>query len=257
VKIHAPYMAHALLATVRRLYRWASTPGRGYGITGSPCFNIRPTDLIGEKQPRTRVLEDREIRAFVRACDQLGYPYGTIGKVLLLTGARHREVSEAPWAEFDLDAKTWTIDPARFKSNIEHVVPLTDDVLALLNDVPRFKRGNHVFSTTWGEKPTMIGDKIKTQIDALMAQELGTKPKPWRVHDLRRTVRSHLSALQIPDHVAEMVLGHGRKGLQRVYDQHRYEDELREALTRWAARLRSIVTPPPANVTALKRRRAS
>ena len=90
-----------------------------------------------------------------------------------------------------------------------------------------------------------------------MAQELGTKPKPWRVHDLRRTVRSHLSALQIPDHVAEMVLGHGRKGLQRVYDQHRYEDELREALTRWAGRLRSIVTPPPANVTPLKRRRAS
>jgi integrase len=257
VKQDAPYMAHALLATVRRLYRWASTPGRGFGITGSPCFNIRPTDLIGEKQPRTRVLEDREIRAFVRACDSLGYPYGTIGKMLLLTGARHREVSEAPWSEFDLDKRSWTISQERFKSNIEHTIPLTDDVLTILNDVPRFKRGDHVFSTTWGEKPTMIGDKIKTQIDALMAQELGTKPKPWRIHDLRRTVRSHLSALQIPDHVAEMVLGHGRKGLQRVYDQHRYEDELRQALTRWAGRLRSIVTPPPANVTPLKRRRAS
>src|SRR5262245_5639556 len=257
VKEHAPYMAHALLATIRRLYRWASTPGRGYGITGSPCFNIRPTDLIGEKHPRTRFLDDREILAFVRACDKLGYPYGTIGQMLLLTGARHREVSEAPWTEFDLAKKTWTIDQERFKSNVEHTVPLTDDVLALLNGLPRFKRGNHVFSTTWGEKPTMIGDKVKSRIDVLMAQELGAEPKPWRVHDLRRTVRSHLSALQIPDHVAEMVLGHGRKGLQRVYDQHRYEEELRQALTRWAARLRSIVTPPPANVTPIKRRRAS
>jgi integrase len=257
VKQDAPYMAHALLATVRRLYRWASTPGRGYGIVGSPCFLIRPKDLIGEKQPRTRALEDREIKAFMRACDQLGYPYGSIGKMLLLTGARHREVSEAPWAEFDLDKKAWTIHQERFKSNTEHVVPLTNDMLALLNGLPRFRRGNYVFSTTWGEKPTMIGDKVKQRIDSLMAQDLGAEPKPWRIHDLRRTVRSHLSALQIPDHVAEMVLGHGRKGLQRVYDQHRYEDELRTALTRWAARLRSIVTPPPANVTPLKRRRAS
>jgi len=193
----------------------------------------------------------------VHACDQLGYPYGTIGKMLLLTGARHREVSEAPWAEFDLEKRAWTIAQERFKSNMEHVVPLTDDVLALLDNVPRFKRGSHVFSTTWGEKPTMIGDKIKTQIDALMAQELGAEPKAWRIHDLRRTVRSHLSALQTPDHVAEMVLGHGRRGLQRIYDQHRYEDELRTALTRWAARLRSIVTPPRANVTPIKRRRTA
>ena len=68
---------------------------------------------------------------------------------------------------------------------------------------------------------------------------------PFKIHDLSRVVRSHLSALDIPDHVAEMVLGHGRKGLQRVYDQHKYESQLREALERWAERLNGIVTPPP------------
>jgi hypothetical protein len=51
-----------------------------------------------------------------------------------------------------------------------------------------------------------------------------------------------------------MVIGHGRQGLQRVYDQHRYVDEMREALTLWAARLRSIVEPPPANVVSIKAR---
>jgi integrase len=78
--------------------------------------------------------------------------------------------------------------------------------------------------------------------------------RPWVIHDLRRTLRTHLSALRIPDHIAEMVIGHGRQGLQRVYDQHRYVDEMREALTLWAARLRSIVEPPPANVVAIKAR---
>ena len=58
------------------------------------------------------------------------------------------------------------------------------------------------------------------------------------------------------DMVAEMVIGHGRKGIQRVYDQHSYEDEMREALELWAARLRDIVTPPPENVVRLRKERA-
>ena len=53
-----------------------------------------------------------------------------------------------------------------------------------------------------------------------------------------------------------MIIGHGRKGIQRVYDQHSYEDEMREALELWAARLRDIVTPPPENVVTLKGRTA-
>ena len=256
IKARGEYAAHAALSTIKRLLGWAAE-SQVYGIALSPADRLKPKSLIGEKRPRTRVLTDPEIRAFVRACDQLGYPYGSIGKMLLLTGARHREVSEAPWSEIDLAKRAWTIGQGRFKSAVEHVVPLTSDMVALLEGLPRFKRGSHVFSTTSGEKPTMITDKIKQKIDDLMAQKLGAKPKPWVIHDLRRTVRSHLAALRIPDHVAEMVLGHGRKGLQRVYDQHRYEAEMREALTLWAARLRDIVEPPPANLVAIKKVRAS
>jgi hypothetical protein len=58
----------------------------------------------------------------------------------------------------------------------------------------------------------------------------------------------------VQDHVAEMVIGHGRKGIARVYDQHRYIPEMREALELWAARLRSIVSPTPDNVVALNAR---
>jgi hypothetical protein len=72
-------------------------------------------------------------------------------------------------------------------------------------------------------------------------------------------VRSALSGLKVQDHIAEMVIGHGRKGLQRVYDQHRYINEMREALDLWAARLRSIVkpsTPSAANLIKLAVARA-
>jgi hypothetical protein len=71
----------------------------------------------------------------------------------------------------------------------------------------------------------------------------------WRLHDLRRTMRTRLAALRVPDYVAELVIGHGKRGLARVYDQHRYVSEMREALERWAAELADIVgtspNPPP------------
>lgn len=53
-----------------------------------------------------------------------------------------------------------------------------------------------------------------------------------------------------------MVVGHGKRGLQRVYDQHSYELEIREALELWANKLRDIVQPPPKNVVKLRGRRA-
>jgi hypothetical protein len=69
------------------------------------------------------------------------------------------------------------------------------------------------------------------------------KLAPFIIHDTRRVVRSHLAALDVPDLIGEMCLGHGRKGIQRTYDLFRYLPQQREALDRWAERLRSIVTP--------------
>jgi Arm DNA-binding domain/Phage integrase family/Phage integrase central domain len=262
VKDRAPYMAHALLSNVRRMFNWAIEQG-DYGLEHSPCDHLKAKSLIGERQPRSRILSDDEIRAFWRACVRMGYPHGDLGRALLLTGTRHREMAAAPWAEFDLARATWTIDQKRFKSNSEHIVPLTDDMLALIRDLPRFKSGAFLFSTSYGKIATDITEKVKTKIDERMLRTLqamarvrGDDPdsvelRPWVIHDLRRTVRTHLAALRTPDHIAEMVLGHGKKGLQRVYDQHRYESEMREALERWAARLRSIVEPAPANVVPL------
>jgi hypothetical protein len=68
-------------------------------------------------------------------------------------------------------------------------------------------------------------------------------------------VRTALSAMPVPDLVRELVIGQTKPGLHKVYDQHAYLDEKRHALELWAARLREIVTPPPANVVKLRRGR--
>jgi integrase len=251
VKQDAPVMAHALFGTVRRLFNWAIEQD-DYGLESSPCDHLRAQSVIGPLEPRDRILDDDEIRAFWRACLRMGHPHGDLGRFLLLTGVRHFEAAEAPWSEFNIPAATWTIPKERFKSKSGHLVPLTKDVLELLDSLPRYKSGNHLFSFSFGVRGTDIGERPKLRLDALMREELGRELKPWRIHDLRRTMRSRLSALQVPDVIGELVLGHAKRGLQRVYDQHRYEDEMRQALEKWNARLRSIVNPPPANVVPMR-----
>jgi hypothetical protein len=54
-------------------------------------------------------------------------------------------------------------------------------------------------------------------------------------------VRTRLAGLKVPDHVAELVIGHGKRGLAPVYDEHAYAAEQRAALEAWAAELARIV----------------
>jgi hypothetical protein len=132
-----------------------------------------------------------------------------------------------------------------------------------LEAVPLFKKGDYLFSTTFGEKPSWIGDQVKKAIDArilrtlkALARQRGDNPtrielEPWVNHDIRRTVRSNLSRLRVTEEAREAVLAHARQGIAAVYDVHDYADEKREALELWAARLRSIVEPLPVTANVI------
>jgi integrase len=233
-------------------------------IEANPARLLKRSAVIGPKKHRQRVLGDTELRAFWRASGRLDYPYGPFFRLLLLTGARLDELAGARWREFDLERKTWTIPAERFKSDAEHMIPLTDDALAVLATLPRFNRGDYLFSASFGKAPVSGFSKAKQRLDRHMLDELreiagqrGDDPKAVALagfvnHDLRRTVRTRLSALKVPDHIAEAVIGHGRKGIARVYDMHGFADEKREALTKWAMLLRRIVEPPPENVVKIR-----
>jgi integrase len=250
----AIYQAHNCFGHIRTFFNWVIDRGI-YGLDLSPCDRLKPARLIGPKKPRQRVLNDDEIFAYLRAADRQGYPFGAMFRLLALTGQRKSEVSDARWREFDLEKRIWTIPPERFKSDASHMVPLTDDALALLRSLPRFARGDCLFTTTCGEKPVCGFSKAKARLDGRMLRTLQALAKRrdeqtieikltrFVIHDVRRTVRTRLSSLRVPANVAEMVIGHGKKGLARVYDQHEFLDEMREALDLWAGRLREIQTP--------------
>jgi integrase len=259
----SPSMAHSLLAHVRAFFNWAIDSGR-YGLDHSPCDRIKPKSAIGKKTRRQRVLDDVEIAALWQAAGKIGYPYGPLYRVLLLTGQRKAEVSDAVWSEFDARKKLWTVPKERMKRDHAHHVPLSSTALAVIESLPKWNKGDFLFSTTAGEKPVNGFSKAKVILDREMLAALkelaaarGEDPEkvklqPFVIHDIRRTVRTRLSALGVPRTVAELVIAHTQKDLDAVYDQHAFIEERRQALAKWAGKLRAIVEPTPKNVVEFR-----
>jgi integrase len=204
----ATYQAHNILGHCKTFFGWCVERDI---LEHSPSDHINRSRLIGVRKPRQRVLTDDEILSFWGATDEMGYPYGTAFQLLLLTGQRRNEVVESTWPEFDLEAKLWTIPRERFKSDCEHLVPLSDAAMELLATLPRWSAGEYLFSFNGGRAPLRTFSLGKAKLDELM----GNSPD-WVTHDLRRTMRTGLAALRIADNVAEQIIGHGKKGLQRV-----------------------------------------
>jgi integrase len=251
IAARAPAQARAVFGVTRSFFNWAVEL---YGLQSSPCDRVSLKRLIGERSPRKRVLTDEELQAFWTATEKLSYPYGPMFRLLLLTGARKNEIAKVKWSEVDERERLITVPPERFKSDAHHLIPLSTAAMTLIDQLPRTEHAEFMFSNTMGERPVRKIAEAKAKLDKFMKEEIPTMPHFW-THDLRRTLRTRLASLKIPDTVAEQCLGHGRRGLQRTYDQHSYLDEMREALELWAARLRDIIEPPPANVLKLKARR--
>jgi integrase len=253
----SPIAANRVLAQLKVMCKWAV--GRGI-ISASPCDGVSaPSSERG--RARERVLSDDELRIVWKAADSIGWPFGPIVRLLILTGARRDEVAQMEWREVDFDRALWTLPASRSKNRREHAIPLSDQALALLRSLPRIERSGFVFTTN-ARTPVSGFSKAKPALDRAMAELAGEGASPipaWVLHDLRRTVATNLQRLGTRLEVTESVLNHvsgSRAGIVGVYQKHDYAAEKRAALDTWERRLNSIITGAAAtNVLELAKAR--
>jgi integrase len=185
------HQARKVLAYVRKLFNW-SIARDAYALEGSPCDRVRPKDIVGKLKPRQRVLSDEELRLVWRASFKLGttedsqveakfpdYPFGPFVRMLIITGQRLREVSDAGKPE--IDGALWTIPPERMKGDAGHEVPLSPMARDLLKSLPSFK-GEFIFTTTSGKRPISGFSKTKARLDRIIAELQKKMPKARRSH---------------------------------------------------------------------------
>jgi integrase len=90
--------------------------------------------------------------------------------MLMLTGLRRREASNASWPEFgDMEAKRWDIPSTRMKGAPgkarDHLVLLAPDIVTLLESLPRHIGGDFLFSYLNGTKPIVAFSTAMNPVD--------------------------------------------------------------------------------------------
>src|SRR5262249_19211455 len=114
----ARVQANRTLAWLRAMFNWAIEKER---LAVSPVAGMK---LPTEEQSRDRVLSDDELRWAWAACDEVGWPFGPLVRLLILTAQRRDEVAGMAWPEVAPADKTWTIPREKTKNHLAHEVQL-------------------------------------------------------------------------------------------------------------------------------------
>lgn len=243
VKTGNPVMAVRTHAYLRACYAWAVGRER---LPNNPLADLPAPASVASRE---RVLSDEEVGAIYTAAGTLGWPFGPLLRVLLLTAQRRSEVAGMRWSEINADMTVWTLPGSRVKNGQAHVVHLSEPVRAILADVPRTQGQDLVFSTTGRTAPSGFSAavaRLKTATDAeraARAEAAGLEPpgpmEDWRLHDFRRACVTWLAGAGYNPAVADKLLNHvaatGLSDVARVYQRNQFLPERKAALNAWGA----------------------
>lgn len=242
--------AALLLTYVKNLFAWAEDREI---INANPVATIKPGKVSRNMRPvqRGRVLINSEIQGLWTDLEGIHRLTLLALRLILVTGQRPGEV--AGMRRDEISGDIWTIPAARRgKTGTAHAVPLTETAQAILEQVKeeaarlakrrKTEGAGYVFEARPGKpiSSAALGKAVGRYVKELGNLDADTWGH-WTPHDLRRTMRTGLAACGVGDTVAEMTIGHTRKGIQATYDLHRYDAEKRMALEAWERHLIRVI----------------
>jgi integrase len=254
----SPVAANRLLALIRRIFRWAV---REDLIPANPAMDIDPP---AQESERDRVLAVDELRRIWQAAEEIGYPFGRIVQLLILTAQRRGEVAGMTRAEL-VAGPAWKLPDARAKRGKGHLIPLSLRAKEIIDDLPQIGGSPLLFTT--GKRAAKKGEKVdpkappapvsgwsrmKERLEIIVAEaaaKAADEPldmdkhglAPWTLHDIRRSVATHLRDAEVMGEAradrltVSKILNHSEGGMTRLYDRYSADPEKKAALEAWAA----------------------
>lgn len=203
----APGTINRLVVLIRYSFnlaiQWETT-----GIKDNPARGIRP---LRENNKIERYLSDEEAMRLKEALtDSINPMLPVIVAMLLVTGARKREVLDARWEDIDLRNQVWRIPTP--KSGQTRHIPLTDPVMRVLGLAKQ--RLSEVMGSAQAERCPWIFPNPKTAkpfvsiFIAWNSARIKAGVPDVRIHDLRHTFASTLVNSGVPIYEVQKILGH-------------------------------------------------
>jgi len=243
-------------AVLHRFFSWA-VKDRTIPLAHSPLATVDAPEPPAERE---HTLADWELRLAWLAAGNIGYPFGPLYRLLILTGQRREEVGGLDWRELNRSAAGWQLPASRSKNGVANTIHLTDLAIAELDKIAggdKWPRRGLVFTTT-GVTAVSGHSRGKRRLDAeiakLNAKEAekageGVEPvAPFRVHDFRRTMATGLQRLGFRWEVIEACENRkaakkARLGAGSAYQRHGWEEEKKLAWEAWSAHIAKLLTP--------------
>ena len=273
----APMSANRLASLIKKIMRWAK---RRHIITFNPAADV---EKPSEEHSRDRYLTDEEIQLIWDAADRVGDPYGRLVQMALVTGQRRGEIAGMRRSELGIlehrDGRTgetrtieaWLLPAERTKRQVAHAVPLSPLAKRLIDQAPKLvgddKPFDHIFASGLaGDQPPSGWSKYARRLDKQIGEAIARamhepydKNKhfmpDWHLHDLRRTMATHMEMLAVDRRVISRLLNHseGDKSVTAIYARYRFDAEAAEAMNQWCAKIErltgaNIVVIRPAGV---------
>jgi integrase len=227
----APGSINRLIILLRFIYNLAllwEVPG----IKTNPSKGVQ---LLKENNKRDRYLSvDEARRLYEVVCQSDNIMLKYIVPMLILTGARKREVLDAEWQNFDLERRIWRI-PLNKSGTARHV-PLSDGALTILRDTPKRAGCPYPFANPDTLKPyASIFRSWATARNRAGLPEV-------RVHDLRHSFASLLINQGRSLYEVQSILGHTQVKTTQRY-AHLANETLLAAANAASLAVASVITP--------------
>lgn len=169
-------------------------------------------------------------------------------RLLILTAVRPGELRAAPWAEFDLDAATWTIPKERMKARRPHLVPLPRQAVAILRELQEVT-GRYALLFPGQQNPERpMSENTINKALRLMGYE-GRQTG----HGFRHLLSTELNGRGYNRDWIERQLAHGDADeIRDTYNHATYVEQRREMMQAWADSVDALCAG--ANVVSIKRK---
>lgn len=151
-------------------------------------------------------------------------------KLLMLTFVRTKELTEAPWSEFDLEARKWVIPQKRMKKRRDHIVPLSSQAIEILQRLKEMA-GNSplVFPSRSHLHKTMSNNTILTGLKRMGYNGVMTG------HGFRALAMTTIrEQLRYPKDVIDLQLAHKLNDSSQPYDRSEFLEDRAKMMQQWA-----------------------